>query len=278
MALPGSKVQFFYNYKGRGISENLWNSGAPGVVIAGAAQAYLEKRLAMADDDMQCVWVRASDPAVPRKVAFANLFGKGFNGKLGGNGSAPDDAINLRFVGPNQETGRIFIHCFPAKMVKENVVTDLGDFGTALDAFQNYIKSEAGGWQIFSRRSTGNLAARVKIATATPLLPRGFQITTADAQDIARGSLIQVQQCGSAQFGYNGRKVIVDKTADNKTFVIGGASPVGTVPAGTGYFYVSPTNAVSIKDSVPVKLTERKTGRVFGEPAGRRGNILSLRR
>ena len=78
--------------------------------------------------------------------------------------------------------------------------------------------------------------------------------------------------CGNVR-----RKVITSVNAGNTSFTVGGASPVGTFVPGSGGYYVVALAFLAADYFGTERITSHKVGRPFGESAGRKKALLSLR-
>lgn len=274
-----TKVSFFYEYKGKGITETWINTGSASSVRDTQIKKYLDLRLAFADDDMIATYVRLSDPSAPNRVDFvalANL--AGFKGKIEEDGCSPSDAILCRWLGTALEPGRTFLHCFPASFLKEDKVVPKGKWFNKFDAWKDYIISPGNGWRLNS--TSGNIVANRKPITNVQFLnPRGYRIYTADVTGLNPGNVVHVGRAGGDCVGIQGRKVVqsVDNVSEAKSFVVGGVKPVGTIADGA-YWVKLTLSTPSVGRGEAERLTEHKVGKPFALPAGRQASTLSLRR
>jgi len=273
------RVTFFYEDKGKGIQETWFNQASPDTVRNGFAQEYLEKRLAFADDQMVATYVRLAEATQKNRVEFMSLKNlAGFAGKIEEDGASPTDAILLRWLGMENEPGRMFLHCFPASFLKEDVVVPKGKWQNKLDAWISYMQSPLNQWRL--RPTTGNIVAnRRPIIDLIPQSPRGFKITTDSVVGLVAGDLVHVGRTGGDMVGAQGRKVVqsVDSVSPVKSFIVGGAKPVGS--AAEGAYWVKLTQgSVAIKRGEAVRLTKHNVGAPFALPVGRQAATLSLRR
>lgn len=288
MSAPATRVQIFYNYKARGFSEILWNSNIASACVNPNGSAttklsnYLAKRLPLLNKECEVVYARASVVGSPRQFWIQNLLGQGRVGTNNNKGSAPDDCIVLKLFGGAGIIAPFHLHAFPSSIVQANLLTDLGAFGGLLQSFGDYLSQSPGdGWIINTSISllTGP-RTYYPMATITPNENRGFTFQPPAGFPpyplLAPGTVISVSGMGNNQWGYNGRKIVTYATTGQ--VVVGGAIPVGTPVAIGARFFVVPSQAVAISNVVPWELGERKCGKVFGVPAGRRRNTLSLRR
>jgi hypothetical protein len=287
MAAPATRVQIFYNYKARGFSEVLWNTNiASGCVNpVGSAPtkvlSYLAKRLPLLNKECEVVYARASVVGSPRQFTIQNLLGQGRVGQNNEKGSAPDDVIILKLFGGAGSFTPFHLHAFPSKIVQANLLTDLGAYQGLLQSFGDYLKFGGDGWIINTSISAiPGPRTYYNIGISAPNLNRGYNfippVGGAPFPALPIGTVISVSGMGNDQFGYNGRKIITN--FQPSAITVGGAIPVGTAVTVGAKFFVVPNNAVAISDVVPWELGERKCGKVFGVPAGRRRNTLSLRR
>jgi hypothetical protein len=290
-APPTTKLQIFYNYKARGFSEILWSTLVPsgvldpnGSVTGRKVDNYLAKRLPMLNNECEVVYARASLVGSPRQFQIRSFLGQGKVGTGPGKGSAPDDVILCKMFGPSGQQGVIHLHAFPSAIVKANVITDLGAYAGLLGDFGNYMVGNAplqnDGWVInTSISSAPGPRTYFPVGVATASLPRGFFVGQGAGPAypvFPPGTVLSFSNMGNNQFGFNGRKIVLH--GDATGFQVGGATPVGTAQTPGGRFFVVPSAAVPISQFIPFELSERKCGKVFGVPAGRRRNTLSLRR
>jgi hypothetical protein len=226
---------------------------------------------------MRATYARISDLNVARKTDFLDLKdAPGNTGKQTVNGSSPTDVILLRGTSENGRSTHFFVHGFPAKLLHEDVVVFDGKWGDLLAAWGDYMGSKDSPWAFLS--ASGNTVPnRVHIEAASPQSPRGFLITTVAAPTVAIGDTLAVGGASKDSVGFNGRKQVLNVSIANKTILVGGAKPVGDVGS-NAYFTPLTYGLAGFKHIRPVKLTERKVGRPFGLPVGRRSATLSLRR
>jgi len=274
--LDARKVSIFYRYKTAGFSETLYNTRSLDDTKSEVTK-YLEKRLAFADDDMEAVYARISDMNNPRSTDFLDLKDTpGMVGKIAEDGCSPDDVILLKSASSGGRSSHFFIHCFPAKFLKQDVVVPNGKWFDLLAAWADYMGSLTAGWGFLAALNPG-VASRVSISGAAPQSPRGFWITVEDIAGYTVGQTITVGGASKDSFGYQGRKQILRINVAEKKFLVGGAKPVGTI-GDSAFFNVLTYSIAHMNKIRPVKLTERKAGRPFGLPVGRRQATLSLRR
>lgn len=288
MTAPLCKVSIFYNYAGRGFSETLWSSNAPTAIITPnnptadtPLTRYLKARLLFCCNPIEAVYARCSVVGFPRRFLVQTLLNNNFTGMLSDNGAAPDDCLYMKLFGPNNELGDMHLHALPSKIVKANVLTNLGTYGNALNSFVAYLEGGKDGWVLNSGLpAPGQNRIKYPVGAMTPTLPRGFTIAKpvgATWPSLTPGMTVSISGAGADGFGYNGRKVVTTVDPLGNGFTVGGAAPVGSASLQAQFFVVSFLQA-TIKYAIPSELAERKTGKVFGVPAGRRRNTLSLRR
>lgn len=274
--LDARKVSIFYSYKTAGFSETLYNTRSIPDVKTEIPE-YLKNRLAFGDDQMVAMYARISDMNNPRITDFLDLTNQPGNvGQIAADGCSPDDVILLKMSSTGGRFSHAFIHCFPASFLKENVAVPNGKWFDKLKAWGDYMGSSKAGWGILTAARSG-VGARVPIAAAVPVTPRGYVMTVDDASPYSVGQTLSVGGTSKDSFGYQGRKQVLSVSVGNKTVLVGGAKPIGAIGA-SAYFNTLTYTVAAIRSVQPVKLTERKCGRPFGLPVGRRPATLSLRR
>lgn len=289
MAAPPTKVVIYYNYQARGFSETLWNTNSTDKIIdpAGGASPgliinkYFAKRLPMMSNKCQAVYARASVVATPRVFDIMPLVGAGKDGQLTDRSSAPDDVILCKMFGATGQQGVMHLHAFPASILDANLLDNLGKFQGKLNDFADYMVNGGDGWVLNSSQPSTRPIKYNCSALVLPVTGRGFTIQSPMGgpafPNTPPGTVISISGAGADQFGFNGRKIVQEQNVTAGTIRVGGAIPVGT-PAATFQFFVVAPNSVPIKKFQPFELSERKTGKVFGVPVGRRRSTLSLRR
>lgn len=300
MAAPTCKMSIFYNYQARGFSEQFYLNTDP--IAAGPAKVreYLGERLKLMVPACQAVYARLSTPQNPRVTTFVDLLDAGYVGKYtlpsadvaGGfvvpPGSAPDDVVALRLIAASGAPGTMHIHAFPATCIKGTTLAYNDPWFTALQGFRAYLAGTLAGFGNWDQGAvvfgTPPRPVRFAIQTLVPAPPRGYTITIPGTgplpTEIKPGAIINVAGQGALQYGWGGRKVVI--TVGTQTFLVGGATPIGSPSAGT-YFTIQRSNFVPLKsgatNGTDIRgLEERKCGEVFGVPRGRRRPVLPLRR
>lgn len=274
--LDARKVSIFYAYKGTGFSETYYSQAAIGDVPK-AVKEMLKLRLAFADDNMEAKYARISNMNNPRETDFLDLADEAGNvGKIKEDGCSPTDVILLRTRSTGGRQSHFFIHGFPAKYLKEDVVVPAGSWMDKLKAWGDHLGSNLTAWGMLSALN-GGVPERKEIASASPQSPRGYIITAVAAPAVAIGNTIAVGGTSKDGYGFQGRKAVLNVDVAAKQILVGGAKPIGPIGT-TAYYNLLIYSVARFKDIRPVKLTERKVGRIFGQPVGRRPATLPLAR
>lgn len=149
-------------------------------------------------------------------------------------------------------------------------------FVGAFNAWASRLKATGNQWSTYNRKN-GGLAARHAITASAPLPPRGNVITTDDTSSLFVGAIVRIGAPVTSIQGLQGYKVVT-RVVDGTHFWTGGAVAVGVVPAtGSSFWQLQTVNVHPILSVFGTRLTERRVGRPFGQPVGRRPNRIPLR-
>lgn len=285
---PITKVTYFYNYFGDGITESWYSDQNYDQLIGtattvGLIQSYLKERMAVAMDNLKFIYCRISNLAAKRQVDFVvpsddNIVTSGAWANSVYNASDPSDALLVRMKLPAGPSGRLFLHAFPSRAADgiNFIPNNVPGYKNAMDKFTDFLIGQPHLLHLFTTATT--LANRKQISAITPALSgRGATITPANTDTLVPGNLVTIGGTGIKMIGIKGRKVVLSTSTGPYTFNIGGAIPAGSYTPGTGYYYLLNQTAATPTYAKVERVGEHRTGRPFGVPAGRRSNVIPLR-
>lgn len=290
MATSYYKVQLFYQYGDKGISEEWYSPLTPTVLRETTIPAYLSKRMSLAVSEFQFLYARISQGATPsRQVDFltqndpgVTVFGKlktstSIKSTTSVLGSADDDALLFRMKLTGGPSARMFLHAYDGTQDSQGTFTPNANWLVAFPAFLNFL-STAGNSIFFEYGVPVPPSGHLPISAIAALSPRGAKITPVTPISVPLGTVVYIGGIASAMKGVSGRKIVtVPFDPSLATFAIGGAAPIGSYTSG-GYFYVVVPAFGQVNYGQIERITSHKTGRPFGVYRGRKSNYLPLRR
>jgi hypothetical protein len=271
---------FFFqdNEASAGWSETLYLQGSNLNTAFQSAYAIAQLRRAFLPTQFQIVWIRVDNIFQPRQYTAGTA---GINGPLPGQYTAaavlPADVrllsaqigagpaqINRCFLGGISEADVSFQQFAPSK--------------TWLDLFTPWAQAltNQANWSVYNR-SIPYGSIRYQIQTIFPTPGRGNTINTANTTAISVGSIVRIVAPAAQIQGAQGYKIVTG-IDPNTSFTIGGANAVGQLVGGAqAYFSVVNPTMNTIIGVRYERLTNRRSGRPFGQQVGRRQNRIPLR-
>jgi hypothetical protein len=269
--MPIIRASFFYvDDRGAGWSESYHNTLTTLAGVLTQAKSLLPLRVALLGGSSALQFVRVSDDEQKRDSQIFRVPSnqqRSTTYKL--NGSDPGNtSLPVRLDATDKVRRTVYMRGLPDVLVQD------GGFwapdGTWVGAWNLYLAELIGkGWAIKARTA---LVAPVNVTGALQTLPGGVvTVTTAAAHGLVQGDYATIS-------GVQGAKII------NGTFAVVGPTTGTTfpiqlnsiMPAYTGLGTVNKL-AYSLKSiaggSYPLTVSERKAGRPFSSPRGRRGKV-----
>jgi len=227
----------------------------------------------------QIPWIRVETLFANRQfVASPPFYGAPLIGQYGtGDALYPSVRLLCEIRGSGgAQVNRIFAGGLENADITRQAFTPTNPFLSGFNAWANALKSGIGVWSTFNR-TNGGLGARRPISTFVPLPPRGNLITTDDNSTLFVGAVVRITGPAQSVQGLQGYKVVTAKSGAT-LFDIGGGVGVGLLPNPTNTFWQLQNLATHPVTRVfGERLTEKRPGRPFGLPVGRRSNRIPLR-
>lgn len=263
---------FFQDADGFGWSETYYCSQSSDSLLLAAVNGLVISRMGLSTTNVICTHGRIAT-ATKKLVTIIPLNnGAGIPGQQPIPTDAPEVALKVQLISTGFGFNRKMLRGIPDRVVQDNTFVPDDDYIIVMNAFRTYLLSQ--GFNAVGRLGTGTGATPIDTITPTP--PRGFSFIsnlTAIVGDTVRVTQVMVP-------GYNGIKIVVDKTASGSRFLytVGGAAPAVAPSPATGKAekqgqYDQPLTSV-VYDGV----TRRAAGRPFGHSRGRRATTWPLRR
>jgi len=194
-----------------------------------------------------------------------------------GDAVYPTTRLLVELRGQNGgQVNRIFAGGLTSAEFTNQAFAPTPDFLDRFNPWAARLKSGVGIWSLLNRTNGGVGAAR-PISSFIPTPPRGNSIVTDDNSTLFPGAVIRINAPATSVQGLQGYKVVLSKTGTT-LFTIGGGVGVGILPAPSRTTWQLTNFAVANVYSVfAERVTERRVGRPFGQPVGRRPNRIPLR-
>lgn len=273
------RVQLIFRHpSGYGWSEDYVSNRTVQELFGGLLQNLRDVRLGLLANDCTLVRARLSYGSYRNPETFI------FSDPFTPNGAGPDAAAAdfVRILSQTQSSvgyGRIYLGGVPQSWVVGDKlqVQDAG-FVKAFGVFRIVLTNATGQWGLNST-NTGSVKQFYLMTSGTQAIPRGYIMQSPGYEFMTFPQLIYVK--GSTIPGFNGVKTVigVQDAGPPIKYVVGGATPVAN--QGTQDLVVfSLQNGVwsQFTDVQPIEITERRSGRPFGQRVGRQRNRIPLRR
>lgn len=275
---PYQITAFFRDDDGQGWSEKYFTSvNMTPTQADGFAAAFVPARMAMATTRVFMNHIRIGSAVGRAPFAYFPTIGGGALGALGVASLPSDMGLLMQLISVNRYYNKVFLRGIPQACVEQEDRVAFAPFDNAAVAFRSFL---LGTGFIVIRTVLGTAAPPVQVVSVAAGSPKGIRlIQLATTPALTIGQTIRLH--GASIPGYNGPKTVVQGPIDvptGKLYLLGGANPISDPPTADQIYYTVPTVSMPALSDVQFEhVTERKTGRPFGEPRGRARTLFSLR-
>lgn len=273
-----TRVQLIFKHpSGYGWSEDYYTNRSVADLNAGQFNNLRDARLGLLASDCTLVRARLSHDFYRNPDTII----VGSPDVPNGQGPAAASADFVRILVQVQAQvsyGRIYLGGVPQTWaVGDKLQVNDAGFLKAMSALRLVMIGSPGQWGLKTTNSAGK-KPYFSMVGAIRAIPRGFFF---NSPDFPFGSFpTQIYVKGSTIPGYNGIKTVIqaDSSVTPTKYLCGGATPPSdAIVNDLMLFSVQAAEFSQCIDVQPVEITERRSGRPFGQRVGRRRNQIPLR-
>lgn len=266
--MPLNRITYYWRLGKNGWSESVHNQLTDTIGLVQAARVYLNFRLAFTHASVSCEHIRISDDLVYRDLIFDPVqLPQIGQWKPQVAADAPWTALDMRLGAglqvnaPVQVTRSLFLRGLPAGQRDGSTYKPTADFGTAVAAFVTVLSGSSFGVKNKDRSQKKQPILSIALD--------GTVVMSTGVDNVAKD--LQVQVLGIPRSVLPKRTYTVINVVDTSHFQLRGYSGPPILQQGflrLVNYVILPIQQVSTND-----MTERRTGRPFGELRGRRAVV-----